>query len=218
MPVLFKGPLHKSPPPLRKSWHEAFGGPHTLTAFKSHMIPLLLSAFIWHLYAHSFSSVACQFRDDTRLLSLWPANLIYLDQLANSNYSPSEVCWLYAVTSTTSAIWLCWLAWRIGFEVFRSPNVTYVPNGTKILLGRCAGMLTNWVIGIIIIVWLAVDGFHTDTRIYGLSLTQSMSVNAFKVVFFLEAFLFFVAGLLVEFASLFLRYLFLEIQHQLSES
>jgi hypothetical protein len=123
----------QNPSPLTKSWHEAFGGRHTVTAFKSHVIPLLLSILVWHLFdAHSFAAFACQFRDDARLLLLWPFNAIYFDQLAGSDYSPNQICWLYAVTSTTSAIWLCWLVWRLGFEIFR-PNVIYVTNGTKIL-------------------------------------------------------------------------------------
>jgi hypothetical protein len=206
----------QNPSTLTKSWHEAFGGRHTLTAFKSHVIPLLLGVLVWHLYAHSFAAFACQFRDDARLLLLWPFNAIYFGQLGGADYSPSQICWLYAVTSTTSAIWWCWLAWRIGFEIFR-PNVTYVPHGTKILLVRITGAQMIWVFGIVIFVWVAAQGFHADNRVYGLSLKHSMSVNAFKIVFY-ESFLFFAIGLVVEFTSLFLRYLFLEIQHQLSKS
>jgi hypothetical protein len=74
-----------------------------------------------------------------------------------------------------------------------------------------------WVFAIILCVWVSAQGFHADNRVYGLSLKHNMSVNAFKLVLY-EAFLFFVVGLVVEFASLFLRYLFLEIQHQLSKS
>jgi hypothetical protein len=207
----------QNPSPLTKSWHEAFGGQHTLTALKSHVIPLLLSVLVWQLYARSLAGFACVFRDDARLLLLWPVNAIYFDQLAASNYSPSQICWLYAVTSTTSVIWFCWLVWRIGFEFFR-PNVTYVPNGTKVLLGRIALAQMMWLFGLALCVSASVEGFHADNRVYGLSLQHSMNVNAFKIVFLNEPFLFFTVGLVVEFASLFLRYLFLEIQHRSSKS
>jgi hypothetical protein len=207
----------QNPSPLTKSWYEAFGGRHTATAFKSHVIPLLLSVLIWHLYAHPLAAFDCQFKYDARLLLVWPFNAIYFDQLAGSDYSPSQICWLYAVTSTTSAIWLCWLVWRIGFEIFR-PNVIYVTNGTKILLGRILGAQTMWILAIILCVWVSAQGFSADNRVYGLSLKHNMSVNAFKIVFLFEPYLFFFAGLVVEFASLFLRYLFLGIEHHLAKS
>ncbi len=96
-------------PPITKAWHEAFGGHHTQVALKSHAVPIVLCIVFWQLYTHALASLVCHFRDDSRLLSLWPANLVYVDQLAGSSFSPPEICWLFAVTSTTSAIWLCWL-------------------------------------------------------------------------------------------------------------
>src|SRR5271155_5392216 len=119
------------------AWHEAFGGRHTLVALWSHLIPISLNLFIWFLYAGARVPFDCQFRDDARLLSLWPFNFVYLNQLAGSKYSTVEICGLFTVTSTTGAIWLCWLFWRICFEAIRR-DVVFVPGGTKRLLQRTA--------------------------------------------------------------------------------
>jgi hypothetical protein len=202
--------------PVTKAWQEAFGGQHTLVALKSHVIPIGLCIVVWQLYSHSLAPLACHFRDDARLLSLWPLNLIYVDQLATSNYSPLEICWLFAVTSTTSAVWLCWLAWRVGFEIFRS-DVVYVPGGTKILLQKLAVLLVLFALVLLLHVLVLGQGFAPDSRLYGLTLKSGIGTNAFEIVFVFESFFFLTLGFTVEAAGLFARYVFLAIRHRLPD-
>lgn len=165
------------------------------------------------LYSRILAPIVCLFRDDARLLSLWPLNFIYLDQLAGSKYSSTEICWLFAATSTTSAIWLCWLFWQIGFEVFRS-DVVFIPGGTKLLLQRTAAMQLLFVLGLLLFVAVYGQGFSSDSRLYGLTLKDSVGLNAFKIVFVIETSFFLTLGLAVEMAGLFWRYLFLGIRHR----
>lgn len=128
--TLMSTPESQTPSAVTIAWHKAFGGRHTVVTLVSHVVPVALSIAVWRLYSHALAPLACGFRDDVRLLSLWPLNLIYVGQLANSHYSETDVCWLFAVTSTTSAVWLCWLLWRVGYELFRD-DVVFVPGGTK---------------------------------------------------------------------------------------
>jgi hypothetical protein len=198
--------------PVTKAWQEAFGGRHTLVALKSHVIPIGLCIVVWQLCSHSLAPLACHFRDDARLLSLWPLNLVYLDQLAASNYSPLEICWLFAVTSTTSAVWLCWLAWRVGFEIFRR-DVVYVPGGTKIFLQRLAGMQVLFALVLLLFVAVYGQGLAADFRLYGPTVKSGIGTNVFKIVFLIEISFFLTFGFLIEAASLFWRYAFLSFRH-----
>ena len=135
----------------------------------SHVIPVALSIVVWRLYSHALAPFACAFRDDSRLLSLWPLNLTYVDQLAKSHYSETDICWLFAVTSTMSAIWLCWLLWRVGYELFRR-DVVFVPGGTKTLLSRTGSMQVLIFLVLVVMVAAYSDGFDNDSRLYGLTL------------------------------------------------
>jgi hypothetical protein len=200
--------------PVTKAWQEAFGGRHTLVALKSHVIPIVLCIVVWQLYNHSLAHLACHFRDDARLLALWPMNLVYADQLATSNYSAGEICWLFAVTSTTSAVWLCWLTWRVGYAIFRS-DVVYVPGGTKILLQRLAGTQVLFVLVLLLVVGVYGQGFAPDFRLYGPTLKSSIGANAFKVVFVTEISFFVTLGFVIEVAGVFWRYVFLAIRQHL---
>src|SRR3954453_23049729 len=83
--------------PATKAQQQAVGGQHTLVALKSHVIPIGLCILVWQLYSHSLAPLTCHFRDDARLLALWPFNLTYVHQLVGLNYSPLEVCWLFAI-------------------------------------------------------------------------------------------------------------------------
>jgi hypothetical protein len=196
-----------------RAWHAAFGGHHTLVALLSHVVPITLNILVWLLFARPLVPFACHFRDDARLLSLWPLNFVYLNQLVASRYSTAEICWLFAVTSTTSAIWLSWLFWRICFEAIRR-DVVFVPGSTKFLLQRTAGAGLLFVLCLLICAPVSGEGFSSDFRLYGLSLKSSVGLNAFKIVFIMETFFFLSLGAAVEMASLFGRYLFLGIRHR----
>jgi hypothetical protein len=201
-------------PSVTKAWQKAFGGHHTVVALWSHVVPVVLSILVWNLYSHAFAPFACKFRDDARLLSLWPLNPTYVGQLTGSHYSIANVCWLFAVTSTTSAIWLCWLLWRVGYEIFRR-DVVFVPGGTKILLQRTAVMQLLIASILVLVVVVNGEGFHGDSRLYGLSLKGGIGGNVFKIVFLTQVSFFLNLGTLIELASLFLRYVFLGIRHRL---
>jgi hypothetical protein len=194
------------------AWHEAFGGRHTLVALWSHLIPITLNIFVWFLYASARVPFTCQFRDDARLLPLWPFNFVYLNQLAGSKYSTAEICGLFAVTSTTSAIWLCWLFWRIYFEAIRR-DVVFVPGGTKRLLRRTAASGLLFAFCFLVSIAVSSLGFGSDFRLYGLSLKSSVGLNVFKIVFIFEMSFFLPLGATTEMASLFCRYLSFGIRH-----
>lgn len=189
-------------------WQKAFGGRHTLNAFKSHVVPLVLSVCVWWTYSRYLTDLSCQFKDVFWLRLLWPPNELYVGQLAASQYSASELCWLFAVTSTAGAIWLCWLVWRVGFEIFRR-DLTFIPNATRLFLQRAATLQFVFAIATLVLAFLCLQGFHSGARLYGLSVQSSVGANVFKIVFLFQLFLFYVLGLLIEVTSLFIWFVFL---------
>lgn len=197
-------------PEARKAWQQITNGYRVRVGLRSLVFPTLANAFVFPLYAHWLAPIACHFRDDAWLSSLWPANRIYVDQLATSKYPEVDVCWLFAVTSTASGVWMLW---RVGFETFRR-DVVFVPGSTKIFLLRF--VTGEALLALTLLPWwiLCVAGFKLTPQIYNLSLSASMGVNAFKIVFLMLPFIFFTLGVMAEYLLLFVRYAVLSIRHR----
>jgi hypothetical protein len=195
-------------PEAHQAWQTITGGKHLWTVVKSFVFPMVATVLVWLLFGWSTPSLDCRFREIPSLLGLWPPNLIYVGQLSGSDFSESDICWLFAVTSTSSAVWLVWLAWRFGYEVVRR-DVAFVPGSAKIFLVRLALMQLALVL-IVAFGWSTIRvGFYSTFQVYNLTIKAPMAVNAFKVVFVLGPMNYVVLGALIENTLLLLRYLFL---------
>ncbi|CAN5238483.1 hypothetical protein BH10PSE10_BH10PSE10_09230 [soil metagenome] len=113
-----------------KEW----GGRVLKIIFQTIPAPIILSIAVWRLYSGPLSEMSCSFVADRRLLRLWPQNLNYLEQLRDSPFSQTDQCWFLAVTSTTSALYVCWLCWVICRCVFVLGQIQHVRGTAKFIL------------------------------------------------------------------------------------
>jgi hypothetical protein len=166
-------------------------------------IPYFLGIII--LASGNYLSETFSVDPDSIPFRLWPFNQIYLRQFASSRYTPSEVRWFFTVVSYANLAWLILLCWKFVFELIRkdvafptSKLVQFIV--VRPLVGVCGGLLLS--------IFVFLGGFYMqgDSQ-WGLSLGQSITTGAFKLVLVLIPGLYILTAYVLEFGGLALRYL-----------
>jgi hypothetical protein len=175
-------------------------------------VPFGLSVII--LVTGSYLSELIKIDPDSILFRLWPYNSIYFRQFATSHYTKSEIDWFFTVVSCSNFVWLLFLGWKIVFELFRR-DVSFpsdeMPGFTRAFL-----YLTG-VFGFLFVAFLITGpiGFNTyRNTTYGLSLSQSITTGALKIVLGDMFLLYFSAAGLLEWGGLGLRYVVVKLRRR----
>ena len=154
----------------------------------------------------SYLSSTININPESLLFGLWPFNWVYLRQLANSPYSNSDIKWFFTIVSCANAIWLVFVCWKVIFELFRR-DIAFPP---KKLPRICRAIVSFFIVGCIEFILSALvglTGFSTQgISLLSISFSQSIVVDAAKILILRMFFLYVGVSFILEFGGLALRY------------
>lgn len=143
---------------------------------------------------------------NSTLFWLWPFNKIYLQQFTSSPYHSSEIKWFFTVVSSANLIWLIFLCWKLVFELCRR-DVQFPPGKNPVIEQAIIRPLVVACIVLLVFVLMARSGFGAHpVSVFAVSMMQSITVGAIKIVTIQMFALYFLAAVTLEFGGLGLRY------------
>jgi hypothetical protein len=179
-------------------------------------IPFALSGII--LASGNHLSEMINIDPNSILFRLWPFNQVYLQQFTSSTYdvylkrftSPhydtSEIKWFFTVVSCSNAIWLIFLCWKLYFDLFRR-DVEFPRGKTPAWTQAIVRFLIISCFLLVMDILVLRAGFSTQgDGLSVISLEQSITLGAIKIVMVLMFFLYVGATVFLEFGGLGLRY------------
>ena len=146
-------------------------GKHIRTLVLSWVALTILSVIIANVYWVIPSQYLCTFREDRRLMLLWPFNQIYIQQFEHMSYSYADTCWFMAVLSTSNAAWVCLVIVRILSQIARR-DTWYRP-----------WMLPKFAFISIALPWYFYFGISTHDNLRGPTSFKSISDNCSIILF-----------------------------------
>jgi hypothetical protein len=178
---------------------------HLTIGFGALWITFVLSCSV--LASGKYLSQQINIDQNSTLFWLWPFNRIYLQQFIVSPYHSSEIKWFFTVVSCSNFVWLIFFFWKFVFEL-RRKDVQFPPGRNSVIEQFIIRPLVVACVLLIVLVLESLSGFNPrQVSFFALSFEQSITVGAIKVILVQMFFLYFFAGIILEFGGLGLRYL-----------